>query len=206
MPEFATVYRAEDVAVREGPVVRGAEGPGGDDEVIDTVLRLVADHHRAVGAAIGKRSFSPSLAELRQSPLGQDLRVLALSGDGAASELIRDTAGRVTDLLLRPLAAEGLIIPPWFWGTAIGRIVARAIRATYGDSGLITLAEAADLLDVAAETVLGWTRDGSIPAIPDDTGRLHIPRERRRLVGRELSPPRADDGEDVLLREQRLAS
>jgi hypothetical protein len=209
MPEFATVYRAEDIAVREGPIVRGPEGPWSDDEIIDTVLRLVADHHRAVGAAIGKRSFSPSLAELRLSPLGQDLRLLAAGLDAETAEQIRDTAGRVTDLLLRPLAAEGLVIPPWFWGTAIGRIVARAIRATYGTSGLITLTEAADLLEVLPETVLGWTRDGGIPAIPDDAGRLQIPREtveRRRLVGRELSMRRTDDGEDVLLREQRIAS
>jgi hypothetical protein len=189
--------------------MRGPEGPWGDDEVIDTVLRLVADHHRAVGAAIGKRSFSPTLAELRQSPLGQDLRFLVTSGDGGPHEQIRETAGRVTDLLLRPLAAEGMVIPSWFWGTAIGRIVARAIESTYGIGGLITLLEAADLLQVTPETVLGWTRDGAMFAFPDDAGRLLIPRdavERRRLVGRELTLRRNDEGEDVLVREQRLAS
>jgi hypothetical protein len=209
MPEFATVYRAEDIAVGEGPLIRGPEEPWGDDEVIDTVLRLVADHHRAVGAAIGKRSFSPSLAELRQSPLGQDLRLLVASSESGASEQVRDTAGRVADLLLRPLAAEGLVIPTWFWGTAIGRIVARAIHGTYRPGELISVPEAADILQITPETVLGWTRDGGIAAVPDDAGRLLVPRdavERRRIVGREFASRQFAEGEDVLVREQRLAS
>src|SRR3954465_4933319 len=144
MREFATVFSTQVISVDEAPGVRGTDESWDDDDVIDSVLRLAADtdrrlrvvpdHHRAVGAAIGKRSFSPSLAELRQSPLGQDLRLLAMAGSGDVSrDHVRETAGRVTDLLLRPLAAEGMVIPAWFWGTAIGRIVARAARVTYGD-------------------------------------------------------------------------
>jgi hypothetical protein len=208
MPEFATIFRTVDIAVDEAPVVRDSEGPWDDDDVIDTVLRLVADHHRAVGAAIGKRSFSPSLAELRQSPLGQDLRFLAAHGD-VSPDLVRDTAGRVTDLLLRPLAAERMVIPAWFWQTAIGRIIARAMRETYGDGGLLSLTEAADRLQVAPELVAGWTRDGAIAAIPDEAGHLLVQREaveQRRLIGRELAGLRIDDGEDVLVREERIAS
>src|SRR5829696_6689853 len=85
MREFATIFPTERITVDEAPVVRDADGPWDDDDVIDAVLRLVADHHRAVGAAIGKRSFSPSHAELRQSPLGQDLRLLAAAGYGEVS-------------------------------------------------------------------------------------------------------------------------
>jgi hypothetical protein len=208
MPEFATIFRAVDIAVDEAPVVRGPEGPWDDDDVIDTVLRLVADHHRAVGAAIGKRSFSPSLAELRQSPLGQDLRLLATHG-AVNSDLVRDTAGRVTDLLLRPLAAERMVIPAWFWQTAVGRIIARAMRETYGDGGLMSIAEAADRLQVAPEFVVGWTRDGAMAAVPDEAGHLQVPREaieQRRQIARELAGLRIEDGEDVLVREERLAS
>ena len=210
MPEFATIFPTEDVTVDEAPVVRGGpEGPWDDDDVIDTVLRLVADHHRAVGAAIGRRSFSPTLAELRQSPLGQDLRVLAAAAHGdIGRDHLREAAARVTDLLLRPLAAEGLVIPAWFWGTAIGRIVARAARATYGNDGLMSVTEAADRLDVRPELVTGWIADGAIATIPDEGGRPLVPREaieRRRLLARELAGWQIEGGEDVLVRE-RLAS
>lgn len=212
MPEFATISPIDDFAVDEAPVVRGPEGPWDDDFVIDTVLRLVADHHRAVGAAIGRRSFSPTLAELRQSPLGQDLRLLTVAGYGDVSQVqVRETASRVTDLLLRPLAAEGMVVPAWFWSTAIGRIVARAARASYGDDGLMSITEAADQLGIAPALIIGWTVDGAITAFPDENGRLLVPREaieKRRLIGRELAGLQIgiDGGEDVLVREQRLAS
>jgi hypothetical protein len=181
-----------------------------DEDVIDAVLRLVADHHRAVGAAIGRRSFSPTLAELRQSPLGQDLRSLAAAGLGDINRNdVRETAARVTDLLLRPLAGESLVIPVWFWSSAIGRIVARAMRATFGDGGLILVVEAADRLGVDSAAIMGWISDGAIAAVPDESGRLLVPRdaiEQRRIVARDLSGWPLESGEDVLVREQRLAS
>ena len=210
MPEFATLSPIDDIAVDEAPGVRGPAGPWDDDEVIDTVLRLVSDHHRQVGAAIGRRSFSPTLAELRQSPLGQDLRLLAVAGCGDDGEVqVRETASRVTDLLLRPLAAEGMVIPTWFWSTAIGRLVARAARASYGPEGLMSITEAADRLGVAPALIVGWTVDGAIAAIPEENGRLMVPREaieKRRQIASELVGLPIDEGEDVLVREQRLAS
>jgi hypothetical protein len=212
MREFATIFPAQAITVDEAPGVRGTDESWDDDDVIDSVLRLVADHHRAVGAAIGKRSFSPTLAELRQSPLGQDLRLLAVAGSGDVSrDHLRETAGRVTDLLLRPLAAEGMVIPAWFCGSAIGKIVARAARVTYGDDGLMSVTDAADRLGVAPAIVAGWTTDGAIATIPDEAGRPLVPRdaiEKRRAVARELSglEIEIETGEDVLLREQRLAS
>jgi hypothetical protein len=212
MPEFATIPTSpvDDFAMGEAPALRGPEGPWDDDFVIDTVLRLVSDHHRAVGAAIGRRSFSPTLAELRQSPLGLDLRLLAVAGYGDVNQVqIRETAARVTDLLLRPLAAEGMVVPAWFWSTAIGRIVARAARASYGEDGLMTITEAADWLGIAPALVAGWAADGAITAFPDENGRLLVPREAialRGLVARELTGLPIDGGEDVLVREQRLAS
>jgi hypothetical protein len=210
MPEFTTISARDDIAADGTPDVLGPEGPWNDDDVIDTVLRLVADHHRAVGAAIGRRSFSPSLAELRLSPLGQDLRLLAAAGIGDVSQLqVRETASRVTDLLLRPLAAEGMTIPAWFWTSAIGRIVARAARASYGDHGLMSINEAADRLDIAPAIVSGWTTDGAIAMIPDEEGHPMVPRaaiEKRRQIARELHGLEIEGGEDVLVREQRLAS
>src|SRR3954471_4151969 len=178
MPEFATIHSPGISAVAEAPAAQVPDLEWDDEDVIDSVLRLVADHHRAVGAAIGKRSFSPSLAELRQSPLGQDLRLLAVAGYSDVSrDHVQETVGRVTDLLLRPLAAEGMVIPAWFWRSAIGRMVARAARARYGNDGLMSVTEAADRLGVAPALIVGWTTDGALAAIPDENGRLMVPRE-----------------------------
>ena len=210
MPEFLTITPMEDITLKDVPGLYGPEGPWDDDEVIDTILRLVSDHHRALGAAIGRRSFSPTLAELRQSPLGQDLRLLATADLGDSSQVqVRETASRVTDLLLRPLAAEGMTIPAWFWPTAIGQMVARATRASYGDDELMTVSDAADRLGVAPALISSWTIDGSIAMVPDDAGRPLVPRsaiEKRRQIARELIGLEFDGGEDVLLREQRIAS
>lgn len=208
MPEVTITH--DDIAVNEASIVHGPAGPWDDDEVIDTVLRLVADHHRAVGAAIGRRSFSPTLAELRVSPLGQDLRVLTMASLSDVNEAqVRETAARVTDLLLRPLAAEVMVIPTWFWTTAIGRLVARAARASYGPGGLIDVTEAAEYLGVAPAIVSGWATDGAIAALPDESGRMLVPRdaiERRRQVARALNSMPLSSGEDVLVHEERLAS
>ena len=212
MPEFTTVSTLDDVALSEATLLHGPEGPWDDEEIIDSVLRLVADHHRTVGAAIGRRSFSPTLAELRQSPLGQDLRFLTLAGQHDTDDTqVREVASRVTDLLLRPLAAEGMVIPAWFWSTAIGRLVARAARASYGPGGLIDLTEAAQRLGVSPAIVSGWTADGAITALPDEQGRMLVPSdaiERRRLVALALDSTltAAGRGEDVLVHEERLAS
>jgi hypothetical protein len=210
MPEFATIHSPGISAVAESPAAHVPDLEWDDEDVIDAVLRLVADHHRAVGAAIGRRSFSPTLAELRQSPLGQDLRSLAAAGLGDINRNdVRETAARVTDLLLRPLAGESLVIPVWFWSSAIGRIVARAMRATFGDGGLILVVEAADRLGVDSAAIMGWISDGAIAAVPDESGRLLVPRdaiEQRRIVARDLSGWPLESGEDVLVREQRLAS
>lgn len=212
MPEFTTVSSLDDVALSEATLVHGPDGPWDDEDVIDSVLRLVADHHRTVGAAIGRRSFSPTLAELRQSPLGQDLRFLTLAGQHDTDQTqVREVASRVTDLLLRPLAADGMVIPAWFWGTAIGRIVARAARASYGPGGLIDLTEAAHRLGVSPAIVSGWAVDGAIVALPDEQGHMLVPSdaiERRRLVALALDSTftAAGRGEDVLVHEERLAS
>jgi hypothetical protein len=196
--------------VAEAPRAHGPDLEWDDEDVIDAVLRLVADHHRAVGAAIGRRSFSPTLAELRQSPLGQDLRSLAAAGFGDINRNdVRETAARVTDLLLRPLAGESLVVPVWFWSSAIGRTVARAMRATFDDGGLILVGEAADRLGIDSAVIMSWIADGAIAAVPDEAGRLLVPRdaiEQRRIVARDLSGWPIESGEDVLVREQRLAS
>lgn len=179
-----------------------------DDETIDHVLRLVADHHRALGALIGRRSFSPTIAELRQSPLGRDLRLLANAAAGdVPADGVRRAAERLADALLRPLAADEMPVPVWFWATAVGRLVARAEVASRGEAAFLSLAQAAARLEVGTETLRGWIADGGLPALPDGVGGWLVGRrevERRQAVRLALVDDLRPD--DLLPGEQRLAS
>ncbi|MCC6314452.1 MAG: hypothetical protein IT337_10610 [Thermomicrobiales bacterium] len=202
-----------DLPLDEAPAMRGPEGPWNEDDVLDQVLRLVADHHMTLGVAIGKRSFSPSLAELRQSPLGRDLRVLAAGAYGeAASPLVQAAAERVREMLLRPIAGDDYAVPAWFWASELGRIMARAERIALGEGGLLTLAQAAAWLGVAPATLETWVADGTMLALPDEAGRPLLPRravERWRIVGLALnrgeraSAPAPDD---VVVHPERLSA
>lgn len=190
------------------PVVRDPEELWDEDEVLDQVLRLVADHHRSLGALLGRPAFSPTIAELRQSPLGRDLRLLVTADRGTAtSATVRAAAERVAEVLLRPLAADGYAVPAWFWTTAFGRLLARVRRAEFQPDGLLSPAEASAWLGAEQTVVEGWLADGAIEAVADEQGQLLVSREavaRRRAVARELTV--VDRPQDVLVDEHPLAS
>jgi hypothetical protein len=190
--------------------LRDPDDAGDDDETIDQVLRLVADRHRELGALIGKRGFSPTLAELRQSPLGRDLRLLAGAASGDASPTDVDAAvTRLRDVLLRSIASDDVPAPAWFWGTAIGRMTARAERNARGISAFMSLPDAAARLDVDRATLQTWIADGALPIVPDEQGEPLIPCsavERRRLIRLEFSVDDLARPDDVVLTERRLAS
>ena len=198
----------DDVA-GHAPAVWETNGPWNVDEVLDQALRLVADYYQLLGATLGRATDPPTLAELHQSPLGRDLRLLAGADPTAApATAVREAAARVKELLLRPLAADEYAVPEWFWATALGRLVARAERASHGPRGLVEPAEAAARLGVAPSSVERWLAEGSLAIVPDDAGRPLVPHdavERRRAVAREL-PGEASPPGDVLVAERPLAS
>ena len=179
-----------------------------EDEAIDQALRLVADHHRALGAMLCRPAAPVSLADLRRSPLGRDLRLLAAAGRRATDPAaIRKATARVTELLLRPLAAEEYAVPAWFWATEVGRLLARAERVAHGPDRLLTPNEVAAGLGVARTAVDGWLADGSLETIPDEDGRPLVPRgavERRRAIADELAGSGCQV-EDTLLAEHSSA-
>lgn len=177
-----------------------------DREVIDQVLLLVAEEHRARGAAIGHDEALPSLVALRRSPLGRDLRLVADAERGrAAAEDVRAAVRRIEGGLLRSSVAEVEVIPAWFRGTALGRLLARAERAVLGVSGLVAPDEAAGRLGVPIADVEGWLDEGALSGIAAANGGVLVPVEaveRRRAVAREL---RGEAG-DVVIAERWLAS
>lgn len=168
----------------------------------------MADHHAETGALLGRAVPTPTLAELRPSPLGRDLRLLAGASRDSSSEAVHAAATRVLDVLLRPLAADDRPVPAWFWATGLGRLVARAERAAHRQGGLLATDEAADRLGTKPETVEAWLADGAIPSVRDEAGRPLVPLaavERRRLVALDLVAARPTHG-DVLLAQRPLAS
>jgi len=179
-----------------------------DAAVIDQTLRVVAEHHAATGASLGRPIPAPTPAELRRSPLGRDLRLLAAADRDAAPAAVREAAARVLDLLLRPPALDERPVPTWFWRTGIGQVVARAERAVRAPGELLTPTEAASRLGADRETVEAWLADGLLSAVADEEGRPIVPSdvvERRRLVALELAGERSVLG-DVMLAEHPLAS
>ena len=203
------MQRVYDQPIDAMPDLRGPEGPWSEDEVLDQVLRLVADHHRALGLSIGRRVFSPSIAELRQSPLGRDLRLLAAASYGDALPAAAQAAAeRVREILLRPLAAEEYAVPAWFWGSELGRIVARAERLAAGEGAYLSLAQAEAWLGVPAANLEAWLADWALPWLPDEAG---VPLLRRSAVERlrivALASARGPrETEDEVVIDERLSA
>lgn len=187
------------------PTARPTDDAWSDDEVLDQALTLVAEEHRALGALLGRVEEPPSLAELRRSPLGRDLRLLAEAGRTGDPAGALAAVRRVEGALLRPVAADGYAVPTWFRGTALGRLLAKAERAAHGDAGLLAPAEAAARLGVPAAAVEGWLAEGALGGVPAEGGGVLVPVaevERRRAVARGL----AGSAGDVVIAERSLAS
>lgn len=168
-----------------------------EDEVIDQVLRLVADQHRALGTLIGRAGFSPSIKELRASPLGRALRTM-VQGHLTAAE-VESLTEQLREVLLRPAAAEGGPIPGWFWRTEIGRLVAEAERRAIGRQDLLGMAEAAIALHISESELRRLTTTGVVPCLPDDLGE---PLVRRSTIERlrQLTHVREADAADGITR------
>jgi hypothetical protein len=188
----------QDTLLREETVAGPVADSWPDEEIIDQVLRLVANQHQMMGAAIGRRAFSPTIAELRQTPLGRDLRLLAgAAHDDVGPEAIHSAATRVKDMLLRPLAADTYETPLWFWESGLGQLLARAERLAYGKGGLLSVTQAARQLSVAPGKIEEWIASGLLPVMPDAKGRPQLSRtmiEHRRDVASLLeAPPEAEE-------------
>lgn len=177
-----------------------------ETEVIDQALRLVAEEHAALGALLDQPTAPPSVAALRRSPLGRDLRFLAAAGrEPARADAVRAAARRVAAVLFRSSAAEGATVPAWFRRTTLGALVARAERAAAGATGLVTPAAAAIWLGVPTAAVEGWLAEGVVAGVADEAGGVLVPVEevaRRRAVARALT----EESGDILLAERSVAS
>ena len=162
-----------------------------DDEVIDQVLRLVADQHRALGALIGRPGYSPSIAELRSSRLGRELRALAQGQ--LQQEEITSLITEVRDVLLRPAASEATAVPTWFWRTGLGRMLAAAEREALGHRDLLTLPEASIALHTAEADLRRLMASGVVAWLPDEAGEPLVTRSTIDRLRSVTAMPAADE-------------
>jgi hypothetical protein len=155
--------------------------PPAEQAAIDQALQLVYTENRRLAALLGLGdALAPTLAELRQSPIGEDLRRLAQYGLGATNEPPEDVLTAVEStlqVLFWSTAATDYEVPTAFWRTLLGRMLGRAKRRALAAEGLIGVAAAARLLGVDEATVEQWANERLLESVPNATG-------GRTLVGR----------------------
>jgi hypothetical protein len=155
--------------------------PPTEQEAIDQALQLVYAENRRLSSLLGlATAATPTLADLRHSPLGVDLLRLADYGLGTTDEQPEDVLTAIEStlqVLFWPTAATDYAVPAQFWRTLIGCMLARAKRRALAAEGLIGVAGAACLLGVDEATVERWTAERLLDSVPNGSG-------GRTLVGR----------------------
>ena len=172
-----------------------AEVDPADQSVLDQALQLVySEQHRLATRLALQPSSPPTVRELRRSLLGRDLTRLALVARGRAREPRDRVLAAVEDvlqMLFWPTAAEDCAVPPPFWDTALGRLLAQAKYRAFASDELISVRMAARQLGVARPTIHRWLDDRALDWVHDEaSGRTYVVRrdvDDRAHVARELT-------------------
>jgi hypothetical protein len=171
----------ESVAVDSTVLSIDSVLPLAEREAIDQALQLVyAENVRRSGLLGLTAATTPTLADLRQSPLGLDLQRLAEYAVGVTNESPDEVLAAIEStlqVLFWPTAADDYDVPAPFWRTLIGRMLARAKRRALAADGLIGVAAAARLLGVDEATIERWTAERLLDSVPTAPG-------DRPLIGR----------------------
>lgn len=169
------------VGVESGEVAVASVVPPTEQAAIDQALQLVYAENRRLSGLLGLApAHTPSLADLRRSPLGIDLQRLADYGLGRTNEQSDDVLVAVEStlqVLFWPTAASDYTIPGSFWRTILGRLLARAKQRALATDGFLGIAAAARLLGVDHGTVERWIDDRLLDSVPTASG-------GRTLIGR----------------------
>ncbi len=171
-----------------------AEQPDYQD-VVDQALQLIYSHHHRLISHLHPAAFQPlSLDQLRQGPLGQDLRRLSALARGEVREPkegVLEAIESVLQLLFWPAAADDYSVPRSFWDTELGRMMALAKYRAYEASELVSIGNAAQQLGVTRPTIYRWMDDRTLNYVRDDmSGRTFVVRrdiDNLRRVAMEMS-------------------
>ncbi len=171
-----------------------AEQPDYQD-VVDQALQLIYSHHHRLISQLHPAAFQPlSLDQLRQGPLGQDLRRLSALARGEVREPkegVLEAIESVLQLLFWPAAADDYSVPRSFWDTELGRMMALAKYRAFEASELVSIGNAAQQLGVTRPTIYRWMDDRTLNYVRDDmSGRTFVVRrdiDNLRRVAMEMS-------------------
>ena len=166
-------------------------------DVVDQALQLVYSHHHRLISHLHPAAFRElGLDDLRDGPLGQDLRRLARLARGESrepKERVLEAIESVVQLLFWPAAADDYTVPRSFWETDLGRMLALAKYRSYEAAELVSIGNAAQQLGVTRPTIYRWMDDRTLNYVKDDmSGRTFVVRrdiDNLRKVATELSGP-----------------
>ncbi len=165
-----------------------------DQAIIDQALQVIYSQCYRLASRLAPDALRPlTMAELRNSPIGQDLVRLVEVARGLRQEPANDVLTAIQsilDTLFWPTATEEYVVPKSFWETELGVLLATAKRRALEAEGLIEASEAAARLGVSRSMILRWVEDGSLSGVLDnESGWTLISRraiERMELVASEL--------------------
>jgi len=150
--------------------------------VVDEALKLLySQHHRLMSRLYPGAVAALSLEQLRQGPLGQVLRRLALVAQGKLSEN-RERTLEAIELVLQMLfwapGAEDYSVPRSFWETDLGRLLSQAKFRAYEPGELVSIGSAAQQLGVTRPTIYRWMDERKLEYVRDEmSGRTFVVRE-----------------------------
>lgn len=159
-----------------------AAGTDEYSEIVDEALQLVySQHHRIISRLSPAAVTRITIEQLRQGPLGEDLSRLAQIASGAmraGREEVLGAIDAVLQLLFWPVGSETYMVPRSFWEQPLGKMLSLAKLRSFEPSDLVSIGNAANILNVTRPTIYRWMDDKSLDYVRDDmSGRTFVVRQ-----------------------------
>jgi len=150
--------------------------------IVDEALQLVySQHHRIISRLSPAAMMRLSLDQLREGPLGEDLSRLAQIAAGqvrAGREEVLGAIDSVLQLLFWPVGSDTYTVPRSFWEQPLGKMLSLAKLRSFEPSDLVSIGNAANILNVTRPTIYRWMDDKSLDYVRDDmSGRTFVVRQ-----------------------------
>ena len=147
--------------------------------IVDEALQLVySQHHRIISRLYPAAMTRVSLEQLREGPLGEDLARLAQIAAGAmraGREEVLGAIDAVLQLLFWPVGSETYTVPRSFWEQPLGKMLSLAKLRSFEPSDLVSIGNAANMLNVTRPTIYRWMDDKVLDYVRDDmSGRTFV--------------------------------